>query len=345
MTIRAATTGRGIAAALAGAVATAALTVGGTAAIAQDKPENFPNRPITIVVCYGVGSGSDSAVAELIPTAEEAMGVRINKVNRPGGGGLNCMPEFMQAPADGYTLLQNSDPVVSKYVLGQSDIHPTEDIRPLITMSAAPTGFYVRSDDERFHDEEGNPSWDKVVEYAKENPTTLSNIPVEMEQVTAQVALDFFDIHMDQVLFNRAAERFAAVIGGQVDVLMEQPGDVAEFIEAGQLTPVLAVWPERWDFAPDTPATGADYGMEWQPLLRVRSLFVPADTPEDVYRYLEKVFTDAFNSESYQDFMERGRLNIVRSYYSGDETTEMFNKDIDTYKQVLSDLGMDVRQD
>lgn len=260
--------------------ASVALTAPVTAA---DKPDGFGNRPITVIVCYGKGSGSDRATVALTDAAEPLMRVRINTVNNPGGGGLNCIPEFMQAPADGYTIMQNSDPVASKHVLGQLEYHPYEDMRPILINRVSPTGYFVRADDERFL-ENGEPSWDKLVAHAQENDLTLSNIPVEMEQATNAVVSDHFGIQFREVPFNRTSERVAAVIGGQLDILMEQPGDVGQFVEAGDLVPILAVWPERWDIYPETPATGADFGMDWDPLLRFSGLFVKNDVPEDVFR-------------------------------------------------------------
>ena len=86
-----------------------ALPQAATAGSAELKPGDYPNRPITILVCYGKGGGSDQAVAALQGPASKILGVKINKINKPGGGGLNCLPGFAQTPADGYTILQHAD--------------------------------------------------------------------------------------------------------------------------------------------------------------------------------------------------------------------------------------------
>ena len=191
------------------------------------KPGDYPKRPITIIVCFGKGGGSDQAVAAMQGPLSKIMGVKVNKVNKPGGGGVNCLPDFQQAPADGYTILQHGDGMASKYVSGDMDLHPTKDLTPIAITNVAPTAMFVNPKDDRFVSG-GVASWDKVVAYAKANPGKLnvSNINVAMELATMGKVEEFFGFTTKQVMFDKPAQRYGAVIGGKLDVLMEQPGDV-----------------------------------------------------------------------------------------------------------------------
>ena len=250
------------------AVGAWALVAGGAlgqASAAPKKPANYPTRPITVMVCYGKGGDSAQSVRALRGPAEKIMGVKINMVNKPGGAGLNCLPDFAQTPADGYTILQHIDALTSKYVDGSIDLNPITDLEPLLIMKVAPTGLYIKGDDDRFQTG-GKPDWDKVVAYAKANPGRMivSNINISMETVTMAVVAKHFGIKVKQVFFDKPAQRYGAVIGGKLDILMEQPGDVSKHVQAGTLRPILSVWPERFSTAPDTASTGADYGLEWK---------------------------------------------------------------------------------
>jgi len=330
--------GGGIAAMLAGgAFATAALAGG------HKKPGDYPKRPITIIVCYGKGGGSDQAVAALQGPASKIMGVKVNKVNKPGGGGVNCLPDFEQAPADGYTILQHTDTLITKYVGGAHNIHPTKDLTPVITSNIAPTALFIKPDDKRFLDG-GKPSWDKVVAYAKANKLNVSNINAEMELVTMAKVEEFFGIKVKQVLFDKPAQRYGSVIGGKLDVLMEQPGDVIKHVKAGKLAPVLAVWPKRFGVFPDTKAIGQDYKIGWQPLLRVRGLWVKKGTPAPIQKYLEHVFTKAYKSEKHQKFLVRKSLTIVNSYQSTADTTKAVDDAVKTYAKIFKGMGRKVRK-
>jgi len=329
--------GSGLAALIgAGAIASSAIA-------APKKPGDFPKRPITIIVCYGKGGGSDQAVAALQGPASKLMGVKINKVNKKGGGGVNCLPDFQQAPADGYTILQHTDTLVTKYVGGAHNIHPTKDLSPIVTSNIAPTGLFIKPDDSRFLDG-GKPSWDKVVAYAKKNKLNVSNINAEMELVTMAKVEEFFGIKVKQVMFDKPAQRYGSVIGGKLDVLMEQPGDVIKHVKAGKLAPVLAVWPKRFGVFPNTKATGQDYKINWQPLLRVRGLWVKSATPAPIQKYLEAVFTEAYKSAKHQSFLERKSLTIVNSYQNAADTKKSVDDAIKTYAKIFKGMGRKVRK-
>lgn len=317
-----------------------------TAAGEISKPDDYPKRPVTIVVCYGKGGGSDQMAAALQEPAAKIMGVKINRVNKPGGGGVSCLPDFGQAPADGYTILQHTDGIIAKYVEGAHDIHPSKSLTPIIISNVAPTALFVKSGDQRFY-EDGKPSWNKVVAHAKANPgkLTVSNINVPMELVTMSKVEEHFGIDVQQVLFDKPAQRYGAVIGGKIDVLMEQPGDVIKHVQAGKLAPVLAVWPERFEIFADTKAAGADYGMNWDPLLRIRGLWVKADTPQEIKDYLEAVFKKAYETDDHQAFLKRKSLDIVNSYYNSSDAAKIMDDAIATYGKIFKATGQPLRKD
>jgi tripartite-type tricarboxylate transporter receptor subunit TctC len=309
------------------------------------KPANYPNRPITIVICYGKGGGADQAVAALQAPAEKILGVNIIKVNKPGGGGLNCLADFRQTPPDGYTILSHSDPLASSYVKGQHDLNPVKDLKSLVIMNVAPSGMYIRTGDERFTTN-GKPDWKKVVAYAKDKngQMTISNAPTDMELTTSAKLEKFFGFTAKQVLFDDPAQRYGAVIGGKLDILMEQPGDIATYLEAKNLSPVLSIWPERFKNAPDTPATGADFGMKWNPLLKVRALWLQKGTPENIVRYLEAVFDEAYHTPEHLDFIKRQNLDIVESFYNSKQMEDVFSQSLEDYAEAFKAQGVKVRE-
>lgn len=308
-------------------------------------PGGYPERPITVICCYGKGGGSDQAVDAIVGPAAKIMNAKINKINITGGGGLNCLPEFLQAPADGYTLLQHIDTLPSRYVEGRIDLNPVEDLEALVIMNVAPTMLFINGEDERFQTD-GVPDFDKLVEYAKqeEGKLTVSNINIPMELVSMGVVEKHFGFKSRQVLTGKSAERFGAVIGGQLDVLMEQPGDVSKYVEAGHLKPILALWPTRFENFPDTKALGADYGLDWNPLLRFRGMFVRKGAPAEVVEYLADVFAQAYQSEEHQDFVKRKSLDIVDSFRSRADTTRILEDSVGVYIDAFRELGMPVRE-
>lgn len=300
------------------------------------KPANFPTRPFTIVVCYGKGGGSDQAVSALVGKMSEIMGVKVNKPNQAGAGGMNCLPPFKQTPADGYTVISHGDAIAAKYVLGIHDLDPTRDLVPLAIVSVAPSGMFIKGGDERFMTD-GKPDWLKVVALAKAKPgkMTVSLVNDPMEQILVAKLEEHFGIKLKQVYFDKGGERYGSVIGGKIDLLVEQPGDVGEHVKAGTLAPVISVWPERFKMSPDTPSTRQDFGMEWEPLLRFRVILAKSDTPYNIVRYLEAVIKEAYDSPEYQKFIKKKNLDIVPSYYGVNDTEKILRQTIDDYTKAL----------
>ena len=332
-----------------GVSAAALLSVSGLVvpkhAVAGDGPGGYPERPITVICCYGKGGGSDQAVDAIVGPAAKIMNAKINKINITGGGGLNCLPEFLQAPADGYTLLQHIDTLTSRYVEGRIDIDPITDVESLVIMNVAPTMLFIKGDDERFQTD-GVPDFEKLIAYAKQESElmTVSNINIPLELVTMAIIEKHFDFKVKQVLTGKAAERYGAVIGGQMDVLMEQPGDVSKFVEAGNLKPILAIWPTRFDNFPDTPSLGADYGLEFEPLLRFRGMFAKNGTPPEIVEYLADVFAEAYKSEDHQSFVKRKSLDIVDSFRSREDTAKILADSVVSYSNAFKELGLPIRE-
>jgi tripartite-type tricarboxylate transporter receptor subunit TctC len=134
------------------------------------KPDGFPQRPLTMIVPYGPGGGSDQLARAMVAAMEPLIGVGVQVVNKPGGGGLAAIPDFMAAPPDGYTILESIDDIATNYASGKLDLHPAEDMVPICMAQITFNQIYIRPDDERFSD------WESFVAHAKEHAGEVSAI-------------------------------------------------------------------------------------------------------------------------------------------------------------------------
>jgi tripartite-type tricarboxylate transporter receptor subunit TctC len=328
-------------------LAVAACLVDGVAAQQIPKPPGYPERAVTIIVCYGAGGGSDQMARALQGPAAKTLERPINVINKPGAAGRACLPDFQSAPADGYTILQHSDGLVTQYTAGEVDLNPRDDLVPLLTANIVPSQLYINPKDQRFLSN-GKPDFEKVLAHARANPEklTVANVAERggMESVTMIMLEKHFGIKTRQVSFDKPTERYAAVVGGHVDILLEQPGDVRPLLEGKELVPVLTIWPERFKAFPDTPATGADYKMDWDPVLRWRSLFVKKGTPPAIVRYLEAVFAAAWHDPEHQKFIMKNALDIIPSYRDSAATRKAIDSEIKSYTQTYKELGLPTRR-
>jgi len=283
-----------------------------------EKPGGFPERPLTIVVPYGTGGGSDTVARALAGPLSEVVDTEVRVINQPGAGGFAALPDYLSRPADGYAIFQHTNFVIEGEVVGRVDIDILGELHPLCTANKAYSQVYIRTDDERSSD------WESFVAYAKENPGDIKvgNVNTELGQVNLLAEAAGFEV--EQINFGMPAERYASVVGGHADVLYEQPGDVRSFLDAGQMKPILTLLKdERPADFPDTPIL-TDVGLgDLQTIFLTRMIMVHSDVPEARKEYLEAACRQAYESEQFQAQLVKQNLDPATSYLTAAETREL----------------------
>ena len=302
-----------------------------------EKPDGFPERPLTMIVPYGPGGGSDQLARAMAAAMEPLMDVGVQVVNKPGGGGLAAIPDFMAAPPDGYTFLESIDDIVTNYASGKLDLHPAEGMVPICMAQITFNQIYIGPDEERFSD------WESFVAYAKEHPgeVTIANVGNvgSMERVNMLRLEQELGFQTNQIAFDKPAERYASLIGGHTDALFEQPGDVKSFLDAGQMKPILTLLEERPAAFADAPSL-ADIGVEFEPLLRFRGFWTRPDVPEDRQAYLRQVCERAWKSDAFQTFNEQKYMHLIDSYRGAEDSAQMIEASIESYTAVYKEIGL-----
>ena len=313
--------------------------VTGTIAEAADikKPSNFPTRPLTMIVPYGAGGGSDQLARAMAGAMDKVAGIKFQVVNKPGGGGTAAIPDFMLAPADGYTVMEHIDNAVSAYAKGDIRENPASDWVPLCMTQITFSQIYVRSDDDRFSD------WNSVLEHIKANPGKISMANLgkigSMELVVMHQLQEALGIKVKQIAFDKPAERYGALIGGQVDLLFEQPGDVRSFLDANTMKPVLTFLNERPSvFANVT--THREAGADFDPLTRFRGFYVKKGVPADRLAFLQAACEAGFSEDSYAAFNKKKYMHLIDSYRDTKGSIELINGAVTTYREMYKQLGI-----
>ena len=333
-----------------GAVLFAASTLSAGTAIAacatdglpgsQDKPGGFPQRALTMVVPYGPAGGSGQVAQAMAQAVTDLTKVSINRDHKPGGSGTVGMTAFMATPADGYTVLEHIDDASSAHALDSGRPNPADDLIPLVTSQITFSQIYIRTEEDRFTD------WASFVEWVKAQggKATIANVSKEgsMERVTMKFITDATGMTIQQISFDKGAPRYGALLGGQVDALFEQPGDVRNFLDAGQFKPILTIFDERPDVFAETP-THREMGMDFDPLLRFRGFYVHKDAPADRVKWLQWAFQRGYCEDSYQAYNESKFMTVIDSYRDTDGAKELIMRSIDQYREVYTEMGLDVK--
>lgn len=254
---------------LVGAFAAGLLGVSGlsTAAIAQE----YPFRPIEMVVTFGAGGGADLLGRQMARQLEPILGVSVPVSNVAGASGNAGLTRLRTDPADGYTVGTLISLTVASWAAGLGDNRP-EHFEVIAVVQSSPSFLFVTADGPYGTAQE-------LFDAARAAPgdiTIATSGYGTQDDVTLKI-LERHGVEMRNVPFQAPAERYASPLGGHTTAIYEEPGDVAPFLQAGQLIPVVVFDSERHPSFPDVPTSG-ELGIEIAGLDNFRTLSVSAGT-------------------------------------------------------------------
>lgn len=252
-------------------------------ALAQD---DYPNRPVTMVVPFPPGGVADTVAR---PVAE-AMGRYLKQSviieNKGGAGGGIGMGQVAKSKPDGYTLVMALSSFVvlpeADKLLKRTPMYQLDQLKPIARFTADPTVLVVRA-------ESPWKTYAEFIAYVKANPAKVSfgssgnygTMHVPMEQLKAATAS-----YMLHVPYTGAGPAVFALLAGQVDALSTGPASVLQQIKSGKLR-ALAHWGDgRLAVMPEVPSF-KELGVpvvysQWA------GMFAPAATPAAVVEKLRQ---------------------------------------------------------
>ena len=241
----------------------AALCTAGVGAIATTARADYPERQITMIVCFPAGGGTDIAARLINSQLGEALGKPVVIENRGGAGGNIGIAAAARAPADGYTLLVCSSAyVVNPSLYAQVSYDPFKDFVPIMVIGASPNAFVVPAQSDIR-------SMPELVARAKAAPRQL-NWTSPGAGTTPYLAGELLTlrtgVQMLHIPFAGAGPATTAVLGGQVDLYTANVGSLMPLIDAGKVRPiavlrlklsVVMLWPKEMHAALGAPRNAA----------------------------------------------------------------------------------------
>jgi len=297
----------------------------------QAKPKDYPTRAIEVVVQYGAGGGSDIFVRSLMMPARRTLKVPINVTNLTGGAGVKASQYVLSQPADGYTIYNFSPEQLINTIFGRENYK--EEFSPLCNVQQDLSMFYVRAES-KFK------TLQDVIKYAKENPGKLQftgTTAASPDEVIIMLFAKKAGIKVKYIPFDAAPETHAAVLGGHIDVLHEEPGVIMSLIEAKKLRPLVIFTEKRVEKFPDVP-TGRELGYDIT-MGRWRGLCVKKGTPQEIINYLADVFKKAANHSSYKAIAHASLLDLREGWKGPEEYGKFWDEEYVNYKEIFEELG------
>ncbi len=270
--------------------------------------DNYPTRPITLIVPFAAGGGTDG-VARIIGTLlEKELGQPVNVVNRAGGNGVVGHAAIAAAAADGYTLGMVT---VDITMLHWAKLTPLtgRDFTPLALMNIDPAAIIVRSD-ARYK------KLDDLLKAIKANPgkfkssgTGLGGIwHLAMAGMLKYVGIDTSSVPW--VPSTGAAQAMNDLVAGGVEFVTCSLPEARALIDAGKARPLVIMSDKASSLYPNVPTLQAAANSKWT-LGAWRGVAAPLNLPPDTQAKLGSALKKIYDSKAFQDFMASRGFGIT----------------------------------
>jgi tripartite-type tricarboxylate transporter receptor subunit TctC len=313
-------------------LAALALSAATQSASAQDS---YPSRPITIVVPFGAGSGTD--VITRIVTERMAKGLNATIVidNKAGAGGQIGSEAVARALPDGYTLLvaTNSTHSASPYLTKSMRYDPVAQFAPIGRMTINPLALLVRHDSP-------HKSAPDFVRFAQANPDKLSyGYGNTGGQVSAAMLTSMGKLKALAVPYKTTPQAFTDLIGGQIDFTFVDIAASQALVEGGKIRALAVTSPTRYSAMPDVPALREVAGLGDFALFAWLGLMAPAGTPPAIVTRLNAELRTALSTPEVRQRLEQKAGSIVEAT-TVDEFNTFLREQNALWKRRIAEAGI-----
>lgn len=294
---------------------------------------DFPKKPITLVVSFAAGGGTDLGARLLTPILEKELGVPVVVENKPGGGGWVGYSQMLGSKPDGYTLgYVNTPGLITGYVNPTAKRQENLDSFEFIINHVVDAGVLaVRADEKRFTNIK------ELVEFAKTNEISASSNGVGSGNHFASLQMNKqLGTKFRSVQFGGTSEALTGVLGGHVDVLVAKVGEVVEPMKEGQLKVLGVMMPERVPQLPDVPTLKESLGVSIENY-SIRGIAGPKGMDPQIVAKLQTALDKAMKDPEHVKKMNDMGLNIDTT--KGAEFKEMLKKEEKAVNDLKSLLG------
>jgi tripartite-type tricarboxylate transporter receptor subunit TctC len=249
------------------------------------QAQDWPTRPIKLLVGFGAGGGTDIAARIVAQSLSEVLGQPVVVENRVGAGGTMAANAVAMAPKDGYTALMMSNAHVIAPVIYKSV--PYESVKDFEMISMVGTaGLIVVT-----HPDFPAKNLKELIGVLKASPGKYNFATPGVgttQHFAAELMNQMAGIQMTHVPFRGTPAAVAALVGKQVEVVVELIQPVLGHVQSGTLRAIAVTSPERFPSVPEVP-TFAESGLPGYNVTSWYGLALAAGTPAPIV----KKMTDA----------------------------------------------------
>jgi len=308
-----------------------ALLLTGAAGAAQE----FPTRPIRIIVASGPAGGTDLTGRNVAKTMSELLRHPVVVENRPGAGSTTGTDYAAKATPDGYTLLvsSGSSMVMNPILYKNLPYEPLRDFVAVGFIAAYPFVLITRADLPAS-------SLAELVRYAKERPGKLtygSPGVGSVQHVWGTILFRSLGLELLHVPFKGASAVHPEILGGRIDLMFDNLSASRQYVESGRMKGLVVSTPGRAAQLPNVPTvneTGLTTfeGESWM------GMFAPAKTPPAIVKTLRNIFVKVSQDTDFNN-----RINNSSGYVMAvppQQQQQFVRKEIERWGKLIKQYGV-----
>lgn len=310
----------------------AALAVTGFAPLAQ--AQQYPTKPITMVVPYPPGGSNDSFARQIAKELGDVLKQSVIVENRPGASGNTGTGQVAKAAADGYTLVAvSSSMTTNSAVQTKMPFDPVKSFAPVAMFARGPfvvavnNDFAARTPAELISAVKANPG---KFNYASSGTGSVNHFATELLRAMAPG----FDI--THVPYKGQGPAVTDVIGNQVQLMISSGPSIMPMVRNGKLRAIGITSLQPSPIAPDltpmaTAVPGYEFDLWW-------GLLAPAGTPAPIVNQLNQAVNQILASPQIKaNFLREGALT---SSLTPQQFSDIIQKDVERWKKLAKDRNI-----
>ncbi len=302
------------------------MTLSSLMSMGRGEDAAFPESGLTIIVPYAEGGGTDACARAIAKALERILNQPVRVVNKLGGSGAVGMIAGAAAVPDGYTLTMTTREIVSLPALGLAQIS-REDFSLLGLINKEPAVLVVSS----------SSPWQSLDELfaAAANEGKIRFASAAKPHFYILELENRMGVQFNKIPYNGAAMAIPAVVQGQADFTLANPGELKEGLESGAVR-ALGIMDEFRSSAMTETPTFRELGIDitsytW------RGLAAPVDTPPEILSILERAVEAACRDPEFIEEMERAQYSLY--YMNAYDFEDFLVHDEMTIKDILKRIS------
>ena len=295
--------------------------------------QTFPAKPITLVVPFAAGSGTDQVARAMAQAlTSEFKGISVVIDNKPGANGIIAAQSVARAPADGYTLFvtTNTSQSANPHLYKKLPYDPVADFTPITALAkgamvlVVPTTSTVRTVPDFIA-----AAKKKSLNFGAGNSS--SRVAAEMFKQMTGTDLVF-------VPYKSNPQAVTDLVGGQLDFMFADTATAQALIQGGKLTPIAFTGSQRTPSLPAVP-TVEEAGVKGYEASYWVAVYAPRGAPTDVVKRLNEAFAKGARSESVGVVFNRAALDVFTT--SPDELAAFQKTETERWGRVIKGAGIE----